>query len=256
MEKTENRSELLTYLETAKSRFTNFRIKANLHLSAYLGTIKEALTSTEEQQQSGEGLQFTLPKLARIVDDYVALMSHVPDIKVITPSFQPRYRDIADRNERVLYGVWSENDIGIKIANLNWYNSLFGAGVIKLQPNLNGDPPVIITMEDPRNVYPLIYNNQVRDVFFKYEFEGRVINDMFPELNGSFDDASIYELYDYWDTKERVLFTLEEDGKVDDKGKRDDMFILSQIDHNLGFVPCIWGCNRPFPVEFTGRSDV
>ena len=206
-------------------------------------------------QQSGEGLQFTLPKLARIVDDYVALMSHVPDIKVITPSFQPRYREIADRNERVLYGVWSENDIGIKIANLNWYNSLFGAGVIKCQPNLNGDPPVIITVEDPRNVFPLIYNNQVRDVFFKYEFEGRVINQMFPESN-SFDDGSIYELYDYWDTKERVLFTLEETGKKDKNGKRDDMLVLSQIDHDLGFVPCIWGCNRPFPVEQTGRSDV
>lgn len=189
------------------------------------------------------------------MDDYVALMSHVPDIKVITPSFQPRYREITDRNERVLYGVWSENDIGIKIANLNWYNSLMGAGVIKCQPNLDGDPPVILTIEDPRNVFPLIYNNQVRDVFFRYEFEGRVINQMFPDQN-VFDDGSIYELYDYWDTKERVLFTLDENGKKDKDGKRDDMYVLSQVDHDLGFVPCIWGCNRPFPVEQTGRSDV
>jgi hypothetical protein len=80
--------------------------------------------------------------LKGIVDDYVALLGNLPDVKVPPPGSSQQDQAFADRCERFHYGVWHASYLPIQMKAVAWWDSVMGSTVGIVWPDFKRKHPV------------------------------------------------------------------------------------------------------------------
>jgi hypothetical protein len=80
--------------------------------------------------------------LKGIVDDYVALLGNLPDVKVPPPGSSQQDQAFADRCERFHYGVWHASHLAIQMKAVAWWDSVMGSTVGIVWPDFKRKHPV------------------------------------------------------------------------------------------------------------------
>jgi hypothetical protein len=106
-------------------------------------------------------VRVTLPLIESVVAKFMAQLTTVPQINVLTPPIgyaglrkEETARALADQNEKYLYGLWEQNRVRRHYAKQAWYLPLMGACFQGIQPDFDSKTVKYMT-RSPEHAYPV-----------------------------------------------------------------------------------------------------
>lgn len=225
-----NLQEILNLYETLKTKYKERNSDFKILRAAYEGRYWEGAET--------EGITLIYNLLNSAVHRYVDYLATLPDIRVIPPGLEVKDQEFADTLEKVLYGIWDENLLDIKLQQMVFYQALLGLIVIHTRPDPDSPAKIIHEIGVPEYFYPL----PKKDDFTKLEAVIYASPDLTLETHEHPMEYSSDEVVQYWDAEGVVYIK--------------DSQIQKTIRHNFGFVPWTYAQNRIRPHRVHGSSDL
>ncbi len=192
-----------------------------------------------------QGIKLVYNLLASITDRYTDFMSQPPDWQVIPSDINKEAYAQADRQEKILYSQWEQNNhLVIQSWQAN-YQSMLGMFGFFVLPNMNDKEKYVrINCVIPDHVLPMPRTDNIHDLeFVLVKGNDYLANrELFePSQSKSTQKDNVNNVY-YFDEQKIICL---EDGK--------EKF---RITHNFGFIPVVLGQNHPKPHHIEGIGDL
>lgn len=207
-----------------------------------------------------------------IVDDYVALLGNLPDVKVPPPGSSEESQQFADTVEKYHYGIWHASNMALQMKQVAWWNSVMGNSVGIVWPDFKRKHPIF------RFAAPYMLHS-VPDVDEPFQLAKAIVIERFPRL-------AIQEMYPSLKITNPLIFTMSTtfgpdgisgpsmsamsgsnpaDGLIDvlkcfDKNEVVTIInnkVVARARHELGFCPVVSIPNILVPGQYQrGMSDI
>lgn len=192
-----------------------------------------------EIEQEGD-LFLLVNKVYQIVVDNVAFTG-MPDVRVIPPETSHEGNALADKTEKIIYGVWDYNKMDWLIPLIVFRMSLLGLGVIKLWPDLKNKRVRLIAAPS-RNFYP--QPSVSEPWLFDYIFQRNLVQpSQFKALFGE-DPQQTGNREEYWEYYDARDYCVLWNHKK-----------IHSLRHNLNFTPWVAFPNTLVPGRVEGKSE-
>lgn len=186
-------------------------------------------------------VKVTLPIAEAVVTKFMAYLYAIPQVNVITPPegykgmrSEQKRRDLADQNEKFIYGTFENNDVEFHYMEQAWYLPLMGCCFVGSYPESKSANVCYIT-RSPEFAYPVWDSNHqaLQEIGFKFEIPEEIVKADYPDADlgtptrarrGETIRRNV-EVIEWYDKNTKTVLVAGH--------------VVEQVTHNLGFVPWV-----------------
>lgn len=246
--------EILAKVQTLKSEAGTRESRYDDLEDAYYGKLVDrqregawtaANSSALPDRIKAKNVTIVVNFLKQVVEAKRAFIGIIPNLRVPTFDMDPKTVELCEKLERVIWGgIWGPSNIGRRMGDAGFYQSLLGTAVGCIWPDFEIKRPKIV-IRSPRGFYCVPEDEDgivLSEAMFLSEVPGMQAAARFADKKLA--DQKTVKVVEYWDKETRTIIA----GEKIVPGK--------SFSHGLGFVPILTMPNIGIPGSPFGDSDI